>query len=136
MTLIRKLIIISILFFLGCKIYAQNEKNLQPLKNILFSLEKKHNIYFNYLDSDIEKISILSPPQNLNLNKKIAYLEKKTDLFFEKISTNIFAIHSSKKKLKSVGMFFPIQKTPRFIMPSFYWKTEKKPILTVMAIMR
>lgn len=106
MTLIRKLIIISILFFLGCKIYAQNEKNLQPLKNILFSLEKKHNIYFNYLDSDIEKISILSPPKNLNLNKKIAYLEKKTDLFFEKISTNIFAIHSSKKKFKICGYVF------------------------------
>ena len=61
MILFRRLILIPIFIFFGCTIYAQNGKKLMPLKNILVSIENQHGVSFNYLDSDIETISISAP---------------------------------------------------------------------------
>lgn len=106
MILVRRLILVPILIFFGCIIYAQNGKKMVSLKNILISIENQHNVSFNYLDSDIENITISAVPKNFKLDKKIKYLEQKTKLAFEKISGNIFTIHSSRKKFKICGFIF------------------------------
>ena len=109
MILFRRLILIPIFIFFGCTIYAQNGKKLMPLKNILVSIENQHGVSFNYLDSDIETISISAPSKNLKLEQKIIYIEQKTHLIFEKINGNIFTIHENKLKFKISG--FVISKT-------------------------
>lgn len=104
MSLFRKLILIPIIILFGCNIfYAQKEKNSAPLKKILVSIEKQHQVSFNYLDSDIENISITIPSRKLTLSQKISYLQDKTKLVFEKINNSIYAVHNNQKHFKICG---------------------------------
>lgn len=98
-----KLLLISFLIFFGCNIYAQSEKSLVPLEKVLSQIENQHNIIFNYLENDVENVSIIAPSKKLTLTKKIAYLQSKTKLVFEKISGSIYAVHNNQKRFKICG---------------------------------
>jgi hypothetical protein len=98
-----KLLLISFLIFFGCNIYAQNEKTLVPLEKVLSQIEIQHHIIFNYLEHDVENVSIIPPSKKLTLPKKISYLQSKTQLIFEKISGSIYAVHNNKNQFKICG---------------------------------
>ena len=98
-----KLLLISFLIFFGCNIYAQSENSLVPLEKVLSQIENQHNIIFNYLENDVENVSIIAPSKKLTLTKKISYLQGKTKLVFEKISGSIYAVHNNQKRFKICG---------------------------------
>ncbi|MFV8353883.1 TonB-dependent receptor [Flavobacterium sp. XS2P14] len=88
----------SVLFF--CLFFvlsmtAQNRSEPIALKDILQTIEKQHLIYFNYIDNEIVELKIVPPKKSLSLNKKISYLEKKTNLFFENIDNKFITIYSN-----------------------------------------
>ena len=88
----------SVLFF--CLFFvlsmtAQNRSEPIALKDILQTIEKQHLIYFNYIDNEIVELKIVPPKKSLSLNKKISYLEKKTNLFFENIDNKFIIIYSN-----------------------------------------
>jgi hypothetical protein len=92
---------IYILFF--CFVFtltaaAQDRNKAIALKNILISIEKKHQITFNYIETDIVEIKIISPNPSLSLAEKLNYLEIKTNLVFENIDNKFINIS---KKIES-----------------------------------
>ncbi|MFV8376953.1 TonB-dependent receptor [Flavobacterium sp. LB1P71] len=90
----------SVLFF--CFVFvlsmtAQNRSKAIALKDILQSIEKQHLIYFSYIDNEIVDLKIIPPKKSLSLNKKVIYLEKKTNLFFENIDNKFITIYSNNR---------------------------------------
>ncbi|MFV8342647.1 TonB-dependent receptor [Flavobacterium sp. XS2P39] len=76
---------------------AQNRSKAIALKDILQSIEKQHLIYFSYIDNEIVDLKIIPPKKSLSLNKKMIYLEKKTNLFFENIDNKFITIYSNNR---------------------------------------
>lgn len=87
---------------------AQNKNVKLPLKKILFTIEKQHQVTFNYLEEDVNKSLLFPPAQIISLAEKIDYLEKNTDFTFENINNNYFNIipNLKKKLLKICGFVF------------------------------
>lgn len=77
---------------------AQNKNEKLPLKKILFSIEKQHQVTFNFLEEDVNKSFLFPPEQIISLAEKIEYLEKNTDFIFENINNNYFNIIPKLKK--------------------------------------
>lgn len=82
-------------FVFALSITAQDRSKAIALKDILQSIEKQHDIYFNYIDNEIVVLKITPPKKSLSLNKKISYLQKKTNLFFENIDNKFINIFSN-----------------------------------------
>ena len=82
-------------FALGIK--AQDGSKAIALKAILQSIEKQHHVYFNYIEDEIVVVKIEPPKKSLSLNEKIAYLQKKTNLLFEKVDNKFITITNKKE---------------------------------------
>lgn len=74
------------------------------LKTYLLQVEKKFNVKFSYLDSDIEKITI-TPLQNTTLSSILEEIEANTQLQIKKISERYYAISKS-DYVAICGQFF------------------------------
>ncbi|WP_035667856.1 TonB-dependent receptor [Flavobacterium sp. 83] len=86
---------ITVLFFLLVfilNISAQDKGKTVALKTILITIEKQHQVSFNYTENNVATISIIPPKKTLSLKKKITYLEKRTKLFFENIDNKFINI--------------------------------------------
>jgi hypothetical protein len=67
------------------------------LKNILESIEKEHQVTFNYLEENITNINLFAPKKGTSLLEKLDYIQKKTSLTFEIIDSKFITIHNRKK---------------------------------------
>ncbi|KIA82434.1 carboxypeptidase-like regulatory domain-containing protein [Flavobacterium sp. AED] len=91
----KRIYILFFCFVFAVSITAQDRSKAIPLKDILQSIEKQHHVYFNYIDNEIVVFKIVPPKKSLSLNKKINYLQKKTNLFFENIDNKSITIFSN-----------------------------------------
>ncbi|MBP94092.1 MAG: TonB-dependent receptor [Flavobacteriaceae bacterium] len=86
---------IFICCFLGVfgKLQAQKiTPKKQPLQLILQSIEQEYQLSFSYADTTIAQKVLIPPIKNISKARLIAYLEAETQLIFEAISENSYAI--------------------------------------------
>jgi CarboxypepD_reg-like domain/TonB-dependent Receptor Plug Domain len=76
-------------------INAQDKNKAIALKFVLQSIEKRHEITFNYIETDIVEIKIIPPNSAISLAEKLNYLQRKTNLIFENINNKF--VNISKK---------------------------------------
>jgi hypothetical protein len=95
-------------------VFAQEKAVKLPLKTVLESIEKQHQVRFNYLDEVVEEKTVQAPSGALNLAEKINYLTKETQLdynFIDSKSISIFLqsvvpIEAAIEKKDSIRTFF------------------------------
>lgn len=73
-------------FVFNLTLTAQDRNKAIALKTVLQSIEKKHHIIFNYIETDIVEIEIIPPNPSLSLAEKLNELRKKTNLIFENLN--------------------------------------------------
>ncbi|SFN88936.1 Outer membrane receptor proteins, mostly Fe transport [Bizionia echini] len=86
---------IFICCFLGVfgKLQAQKiTPKKQPLQLILQSIEQEYQLSFSYADTTIAQKVLIPPIKNISKARLIAYLEAETQLIFEAISENSYAV--------------------------------------------
>lgn len=99
---------ICILFFCFAFVLtgsAQDKSKAIALKSILQSIEKQHQIYFNYIEQEITTFKIVPPKKQLSLKDKIQYLENKTKLSFENIDNKFINVYQKTVALKPICGF-------------------------------
>lgn len=86
-------LLISVILFLFSSVngVAQNSQS-RPLLQILNQLEEKFNVVFNYIDSNIEGVTIEPPGESYDLNGTLNYLQSKTQLHFKQLNSRFIAI--------------------------------------------
>ena len=87
------------LFFL-CIIFktnGQEANTVVSLKYILENLSTKYKIHFDYIEDEILLFKLEPPKEELILEDKLNYLQKKTGLFFKKIGGNNYSIYNNQK---------------------------------------
>lgn len=77
--------------------FAQNDKNVIPLKNILNLITTQHDVRFSYIEDEVVVYSIVSPNKKWSLEQKIEYLKKQTNLQFKLIGQKYYSIYNDKK---------------------------------------
>ncbi len=97
----KKVLIIVVVFLFYHVIYAQIEKEKQPLIEIIQQLEEKFNCSFSYADKSIENVLITLPEKLSSLQEIVKYLEENTLLKFTLLDTNLIAI-SEKNELFNI----------------------------------
>jgi len=88
-------------FVFALTLSAQDRNKAIALKYVLQSIEKKHQITFNYIETDIIEVKIIPPNSSLSLAEKLNYLQKETNLTFENID-NKFVNISNKKEIELI----------------------------------
>jgi hypothetical protein len=88
-----------IAFFLVLTLFAQDKGKVMPFKKIIISIEKQHQVSFNYTGDLIDGLQLYPPKKTLSLDQKLQYLSQKTHLSFENIGNQFINIY--KKELKS-----------------------------------
>ncbi len=101
MFFIKRNCVLFFCFVFALNLKAQDGSKAIALKTILQSIEKQHHVYFNYIENEIVVIKIEPPKKSLSLNDKIVYLEKKTNLLFDKVDSQFITI-SSKKEVELI----------------------------------
>ena len=79
-------------FVFALTVSAQDKNKAIALKYVLESIEKKHQVTFNYIEVDIVEIKIIPPNASLPLDEKLNDLRKKTNLIFENINNKFINI--------------------------------------------
>ncbi|MBX9808438.1 MAG: TonB-dependent receptor [Flavobacteriaceae bacterium] len=79
-------------FVFALTVTAQDRNKAIALKYVLQSIEKKHQVTFNYIETDIVEIKIIPPNASLSLAEKLNDLQKKTNLIFENINNKFINI--------------------------------------------
>jgi hypothetical protein len=82
--------------FIVLHAYSQDNQKAASLKTVLLTIEKKHNVTFNYIETDVVPIKIIPPQNSLSLIDKIDYLKKQTNLDFENIDNKFINIFKEK----------------------------------------
>jgi hypothetical protein len=95
MFFIKRFYVLFFCFVFALSTCAQDRNKATALKTILESIQKKHHVTFNYIDSEITKVIIIPPKKSLSLNQKLAYLHKRTKLYFENIDNEFINIFKS-----------------------------------------
>ncbi|WP_310560597.1 TonB-dependent receptor [Flavobacterium sp.] len=80
---------------------AQDRSKAIVLKKVLQSIETKHHITFNYIESDIAEIKIIPPNSQSTLEEKLNDIQKKTNLLLENLNNKYVNI-SKKVKVEMV----------------------------------
>ena len=89
---IKHLYILFFCFVFALTVTAQDRNKAIALKYVLQSIEKKHHVTFNYIETDIVEIKIITPNSSLSLAEKLNDLQKKTNLIFENINNKFINI--------------------------------------------
>ena len=85
-----------VFLFCGLKLHSQTEqKDKQPLVQVLKSLEDKFNISFSYADKTIEDKIVAQPDDNISLNDIIKTLNIQTGLHFEFLDDRFIVINTT-----------------------------------------
>ncbi len=108
---VKLLSLVLIVFSFSAKVYSQQKKELLPLKQILKTISKQHNVQFNYIEEEVSVFKLEPPVRALSLSEKLQHLEAKTRLDFEMINNKYIAISTQKKaptKLAEVMDTIPI----------------------------
>ncbi|MBC7439983.1 MAG: TonB-dependent receptor plug domain-containing protein, partial [Flavobacterium sp.] len=74
---------------------AQDRNKSIVLKIVLQSIQRKHNITFNYIESDIAEVKIIPPNPQSTLEEKLNDIRKKTNLILENLNNKY--VNISKK---------------------------------------
>ena len=99
---LNKLIVFGlILSLLSISVIAQ-DKDKEPLTNILYSLEILYEVSFTYLDEDIEGVYINAPTKNYTMEEAIRYLEINTGLEFRILDNRFITISKQPEKLVDI----------------------------------
>jgi hypothetical protein len=98
---IKHIYILFFCFVFALTVSAQDKNKAIALKYVLQSIEKKHPITFNYIETDIVEVTIIPPNSSISLDEKLNYLRKKTNLLFE-IVDDKFIVISRKKEIELV----------------------------------
>ena len=71
---------VFLFFFLLFSIlsFSQEDKTVIPLKKILNTIAKEHDIQFNFIEDEVILYSLISPNKKWSLEEKINYLKKQT----------------------------------------------------------
>lgn len=104
--------LVLVVLGLSGNVYSQQGKGMQPLKEILKAISKQHRVQFNYIEEEVSIIKLEPPVRTLPLAEKLQYLEAKTPLEFETISTRYIAVSSKKNNTPGASQpadtIFPI----------------------------
>jgi hypothetical protein len=106
MFFIKRNYVLFFCFVFALSIKAQDGSKAIALKAILQSIEKQHHVYFNYIEDEIVVFKIEPPKKSLSLNEKIVYLQKKTNLLFEKVDNKFITITNKKEVELVCGYVF------------------------------
>ena len=108
MRLFNFLFTIFFYFAIILSVAAQDNSKVILLTTIFKTIEKTHNLSFNYLDKDIENIKIVPPKNEFSLLEKIYYLQDKTHLIYENIDNKYInvSITNSSKSIKTCGFVY------------------------------
>jgi hypothetical protein len=98
---IKRIYILFFCFVFALTIKAQDRNKAIALKYVLQTIEKKHHITFNYIETDIADVRIIPPNSSISLAEKLNYLREKTNLIFENID-NKFVNISYKKEIELI----------------------------------
>lgn len=93
----NRAVFLFIFLFFSILSFAQNDKNVIPLKNILNLITTQHDVRFSYIEDEVVVYSIVSPNKKWSLEQKIEYLEKQTNLQFKLIGQKYYSIYNDKK---------------------------------------
>jgi len=99
---INRIVFISIIFLTSWSGYAQDSRQMEPLESVLFRIQSKFEITFNYADETIKDIIVIPPVEDLTLQETIEYLIESSNLDFEKLTEASFVI--SKKATSSIDI--------------------------------
>jgi hypothetical protein len=102
----KRIYVLFFCFAFALSINAQDRSKAIALKAILQSIEKQHHVYFNYIEDEIAIDKIEAPKKSLTLNEKLVYLEKKTNLKFQKIDNKYITITTKKIVEQICGYVF------------------------------
>ncbi|WAC01207.1 TonB-dependent receptor plug domain-containing protein [Lacinutrix neustonica] len=92
----RILIFIGVFFLSSVIVFSQNREKEESLLKVIKTLQKQHNVQFNYAE-DVVKDIFLMPPSNQNtLAQSLAYLEAQTPLHFTLIDTGFVLVKPKK----------------------------------------
>ena len=93
-----------VIVFLFCHvIYAQIEKEKQPLVDVIQQLEEKFKCRFSYADKSIENVFLSLPEKLSSLQEVMKYLEEHTLLKFTMLDTNLIAISEKNEPFNICG---------------------------------
>lgn len=87
--------LLSFSFFLN--VNAQEEGETMPLKEIFYSIQKKHQVQFNFIEEEVAIFNIIPPNKKLNLKQKLKYITEKTQLNFQFIDEEYISVINDQK---------------------------------------
>ena len=82
-------------FFLT--VNAQEEGEAMILKEIFYTIQKKHHVQFNFIEEEIAVFKIIPPNNKFSLKQKLKYITEKTQLNFQFIDANYISVVNDKK---------------------------------------
>ena len=89
---------LSLFLFSFLNLTAQtNEEEQQSLVTFLKQVELQYNVQFSYADINVEGKVIEPPTKTASLEDILKFLERKTDLSFERLNKTIIAITKGKQ---------------------------------------
>lgn len=92
----NRLLLFLLLILFTSNIIGQISSEKNPLISILKQLEEKHDIRFSYATEDVDDIFLISPSENISLEKSLAYLNEATSLNFIKINERYITVQNKK----------------------------------------
>jgi hypothetical protein len=106
MFVFKRICILFTCFVCVFGVRAQDGSKAIPLQDILKSIEKKHHVSINFIDSEILLMKIIPPQKSLSLKQKIDYLKKESNLSFENIDNKFINISSNKEDKTICGFVY------------------------------
>lgn len=97
----KHLLLFLIVLFVNQSVWSQEKNQVLPLKEILETISKQHDVQFNFIEEEVSPIRLLAPNSTLELSQKLKYLSNKTSLNFEVIDKKHIVV--SHKKQESDG---------------------------------
>ena len=85
-------LLLILFFFLSSPISAQTKEDKIPLELALVKIEQLYKLNFSYADENLKNKFIKLPLTILSIDDLLAYLNSKTDLSFERISSKTIIV--------------------------------------------
>ena len=85
---------------------AQNDSTPKLLKEIISSLEKKHDVKFSYAVEDLGSLKIIPPKNSATLPEAISYLNAQTLLNFQMLNERYVTVSTANKQIEICGYIF------------------------------
>lgn len=93
-------------FVFALNLSAQDRNKAIVLKKVLQAIQRKDNVTFNYIESDIAAIKIIPPNPQATLEEKLIDIRKKTNLLLENLNDKYVNISKKIEVEKVCGYVF------------------------------